>query len=464
MAFHSFAFLFLFLPVFLTIYHLADRYLSRTAASCLLLLASVAFYWQSGPQNLLVISASLFVNHWVARMVARTAEEASGRWLAVGIAFNVLLLGWFKYSGIGLFGRAAILPLGISFFTIQQVRYLMDIREKLAGPDTLFDHAQTIVYFPNITAGPITRPRDMVSQFRAARTRDRSEDLAIGFVRLVLGLAKKTVIADNLALIVTAGYDAAGKLGVLEALLVCCCCTLQVYFDFSGYSDMAIGIALMLGHTLPENFDNPLRARSITEFWQRWHMTLTGFITTYLYTPLLRAFGKVTRPKAMAATMISMTIAGVWHGSGVVFLIFGILHGAGLCAHLAWKASKRVMPDAAGTTLTFLFVSLAFIFFRSPGLTAARDMVSSLAGLHGFTSPVARVDNPVYVALRSNLSAPLFALVTGTALAFLGPASARIAVRDRLTPRLAFGLGALIVLSVLFMNSNPDKGFIYAAF
>jgi alginate O-acetyltransferase complex protein AlgI len=313
----------------------------------------------------------LIANHLIGRGVAGSDDKRSRRWLVAGIFLNVTFLCWFKFPGLfpSVIGPAHILgatglPLGVSFFTIQQIMYLMDIRERLAAPATLFDHAQAMLYFPCISAGPIIHPRDLLRELHSDEKRNWSEDILRGAVRFAIGLFKKTVIADNLGVVVSAGYAAKGDLGIVEALAICSFFTLQVYFDFSGYSDMAIGVGRMLGHTVPENFNNPLRANSISDFWQRWHMTLTTFITTYLFTPLVRLGGKVTTSKAMAAIVIAMALAGVWHGSGLGFLIFGLFHGVGLAVRLAWKASKRRLPDGLGTLVTFLFVAIAFIFFR----------------------------------------------------------------------------------------------------
>jgi alginate O-acetyltransferase complex protein AlgJ len=225
---------------------------------------------------------------------------------------------------------------------------------------------------------------------------------------------------------------------------------------------MAIGVGRMLGHTLPENFDNPLRATSISDFWQRWHMTLTAFITSYLFTPIVRSWGRVTTRKAMAAMIIAMTIAGAWHGSGWVFLVFGLIHGVGLALRLAWKASKRKMPDGPGTALTFLFVTFAFIFFRSPDLKIAGNVLASLGGAHGMVSQASVSDNPVVIALWSNWGIPAACCMLAWGLAFLGPTSTQVSWTSPLRPRLAIGTLPLVAISLLFINSAPSRGFIYA--
>jgi D-alanyl-lipoteichoic acid acyltransferase DltB (MBOAT superfamily) len=265
MTFHTLPFLLLFLPIVVVLYRLAAAALSRHAANLLLLGGSITFYAMSGLRNMPVILLSLLVNHFVGLCIAKHDEAKSRLWLTTGIAFNVALLCWFKYPGlfpaaIGAtrFLANAGLPLGISFFTVQQIMYLMDIREKLAAPATLFDHAQAILYFPSVTAGPITRPQDIIRELHSEKKRDWMEDIGRGLVRFALGLFKKIVIADNLAVVVSAGYAATAELGAVEAFVVCCCVTLQVYFDFCGYCDMAIGVGRMLGHTVPENFDNQI--------------------------------------------------------------------------------------------------------------------------------------------------------------------------------------------------------------
>ncbi len=459
MPFHSFTFLLVFLPVVIAGHHFLNNRVSRGAAQSFLLTASVVFYVQPGLRNLPVIALSLGMNHIAGVVAASADEKRSRRGMMAGIVANILLLCWFKYSG-----TSAALPLGVSFFTIQQVRYLVDVYERRTAPDSLFDHALTIIYFPYISAGPITRPRDIVREFHSAASEEGAENVARGLIRFTLGLAKKTLLADNLAIIVNAGYGATESLGFLEAWILCCCCTLQVYFDFGGYSDMAIGVARMLGHRLPENFNNPLRARSITEFWQRWHMTLTTFITTYLYTPILRAMGKVSRAKAMIATLAAMAIAGVWHGSGAVFLIFGLLHGAGLCVHLLWKGTRRSMPDWTGNVITLAFVTLAFIFFRASDIGSAANVIAALAGTRGWKNPAHLRANAVGVALRSNFHIPAAGLVAAIVLALAGPTSTMFGDGRRFSGKLALYVCALLLLSMLLMNSTPNQGFVYAAF
>jgi alginate O-acetyltransferase complex protein AlgI len=474
MGFPSFAFILIFLPVVVILYRILASRFSSAAANSFLLLASAVFYIQSSLTNSILLIVSILFNTFIGKRIRSAPENSTGFWLTTGITANVAFLCYFKYAaflfataapffGLSSTGWKVVFPLGISFFTIQQIIYLMDVYERLCEPNSLFDHSLVVSYFPYVSAGPITRVRDMVKQLHAPPNQDGGNDLAVGLLRFSQGLFKKVVLADTVAIVVNAGFDQPGSMGMAEAWLTCFLYAIQMFLDFSGYSDMAIGIGRMLGHVLPENFNgNPLTATSLTDFWQRWHMTLTNFITNYLYTPILRSWGKVTRQKAMAATLLSMAIAGMWHGSGITFLIFGLLHGAGLATHLAWKGAKQKMPNLLGTFLTLLLICFAFLFFRSPDMTVAGKMLAAVSGGHGIlTASPFSVLGP---ALKSNWRITGIICVIAPLVAFIGPSTAQIAKTCLFTRPLAFGVASALLLSFLFLNSIPEKGFIYVGF
>ena len=471
MAFQSFAFILLFLPLVIIVYRtLASRF-STTAANAFLLLASAVFYIQSSLTNAILLAVSILFNAAIGKRIRSVPENSAWFWLVTGVSANIIFLCYFKYAAF-LFTTAApffglpanwmgkvVFPLGISFFTIQQIIYLVDVYERLCEPNSIFDHSLIVSYFPYVSAGPITRIRDMVKQFHAPLNPAGGGDVAQGLLRFALGLFKKAVLADTIAIVVNAGFDQPDSLSIVEAWLTCFLYAIQLFLDFSGYCDMAIGIARMLGHVLPENFNNPLTATSLTEFWQLWHMTLTNFIANYLYTPIVRSWGKVTRQKAMAATLLSMTIAGIWHGSGITFLIFGLIHGVGLATHQAWKGAKKKMPNLAGTFLTLLLVCFAFLFFRSPDMTSAAKMLAAISGGQGFGS-----FSILTPALKSNWRITALICAIGTLVAFMGPSSGQFAKTCHFTKPLAFAVAGALLVSLLFLNSIPEKGFIYVGF
>jgi alginate O-acetyltransferase complex protein AlgI len=437
--FNSLEFLFAFLPVTLLGFYLFGA-LSRTWALGWLIFASLVFYVWWRPVNVLIIAPSIAVNFALARILLRLNERegspgASKAVLLLGIAFNVAFIGFFKYTdfisgtindvfGTDLVLRHIILPLGISFITFQKIAFLIDVQAGRIRSFTLRDYCIFVLFFPQLVAGPIVHYREMMPQFHAAPCRFNTEDIAVGLTLLLFGLFKKVVFADNVALFVTPIYEhsaAAGGTTFLQAWMAAIGFTLQLYFDFSGYSDMALGLARFFGIRLPQNFDSPLRASSIIDFWLHWHMTLTRFLTAYIYNPLtlwltrrrlargLAGFGgRNTTVGAfvyllMFPTIITMFISGLWHGAGYGFVIWGLLHGFYLTVNHGWRlvaarfwrdreSYLRIMKPV-GFIFTFLSVTAAMVFFRSPTMTSAIDLVKGIVGLNGIGLPEALFDH-----------------------------------------------------------------------
>jgi D-alanyl-lipoteichoic acid acyltransferase DltB (MBOAT superfamily) len=433
MLFNSNEFLFFFLPVTLIGFYVLGRY-SRSGALNWLILASLFFYAWWRPFNVLIIAPSIAINFTLARILARLNENdetprLSKTILLLGVAFNIAFLGFFKYVdfvstsindvfGSNLVMLNIILPLGISFITFQKIAFLIDVQSGRIRSFTLKDYCIFVLFFPQLVAGPIVHYREMIPQFRANPCRFNKEDFAVGITLLIFGLFKKVVIADHVATIVSPIYErSAGGEGtsLIVAWIAAVGFTLQLYFDFSGYSDMALGLARFFGIKLPQNFDAPLRASSIIDFWLRWHMTLTRFLTGYIYNPMalwltrrrlakgLPAFGGRNTTIGsfvyllMFPTLVTMLISGLWHGAGYGFIIWGFLHGCFLTVNHAWRlvASKlwsnkraydRIMTPV-GFVLTFLVVCIAIVFFRATTIAAASDLLRGLAGLNGVGLP-----------------------------------------------------------------------------
>ncbi len=435
MLFNSTEFLFAFLPLTLFGFYLFGT-ISRKSALGWLILASLAFYAWWRPVNVLIIAPSIAVNFALARILLRLNEKegspgASKAVLLLGIAFNVAFLGFFKYTdfisgavndvfGTNLVLRHIILPLGISFITFQKIAFLIDVQAGRVKSFTLRDYCIFVLFFPQLVAGPIVHYREMMPQFHAAPCRFNKEDIAVGLTLLLFGLFKKVVFADNVARFVTPIYEhsaAGGGTSFLMAWMAAIGFTLQLYFDFSGYSDMALGLARFFGIRLPQNFDSPLRASSIIDFWLRWHMTLTRFLTAYIYNPLtlwltrrrlakgLAGFGGPNTTMGafvyllMFPTIITMFISGLWHGAGYGFVVWGLLHGFYLTINHGWRrVAARLWRDRrtyvrimepVGFVLTFFSVTAAMVFFRSPTMTSAIDLVKGMIGLNGIGLPEA---------------------------------------------------------------------------
>jgi D-alanyl-lipoteichoic acid acyltransferase DltB (MBOAT superfamily) len=399
MLFNSVAFLFLFLPVTLLGYFLFNRKRLTLAANAWLLFASLFFYGWWNIRYLPLILASILFNYTVAGLmidVERVKTPVSRRSLLIfGLVANLLFLGYFKYTNFFIGNVNAllstrlpllkiVLPLGISFFTITQIAFLVDCYEGLVEERKLLNYALFVTFFPHLLAGPILHHKEMMPQFDAPRNKVfNHKNFYLGACLFLAGLAKKVIIADRFAVWANAGFDSTVPLSLIEAWLASFSYTLQLYFDFSGYSDMAIGIGWLFNVQLPLNFNSPYKATSIIDFWKRWHMTLTNFITTYLYTPLLKSFGTITFRNSLIAIFIAMLISGFWHGAGWTFIVWGGVHGLALVVNHQWKKRKLKMRPGCGWLLTLLFVNVAFVFFRARNMAAAWMVVKGMCGLNG---------------------------------------------------------------------------------
>ena len=473
MPFNSFAYVLFFLPIVAFGYTFVRDHAGRRAGQVWLLLSSLFFYGWARPANLPLLAGSILANWAIARFMAAAEGTRRRRILQLGLTLNIAFLCLFKYlaffcAGLFALGVPAFavprwgFPLGISFFTVQQIMYLVDCYEQLIPASSLLDHATFVSFFPNVTSGPLAKAKSIIGQLGAPRaTGDaRATMAARGLLLFALGLGQKAVLADSFGRVADLGFGQAGTLSTLEAWAFSLAYTLQIYFDFSGYSDMAMGSAAIVGIEIPRNFNAPYRARTVTEFWQRWHISLSGFITTYLYTPILQSFRKATLATAAVATLVSMAIAGLWHGPSWTYVVFGVLHGVALVVNQYWKKSKRKLPRPLGWLLTFAFVNLAFIFFRSPNLATALHLCARLVptpGALATTAVLAQVRTLGVLALAP----PLLA---GTVLAFVGKSSKEAARDFKTTPVTAIGAAALFLISFLYMNSNLGKSFVYFNF
>ena len=410
MLFNSVEFIFGFVPLVLLVFFLLGR-LEPVWALGWLTLASLFFYAWWNPWWLPLMLASIAFNFAVGRVLASgQSDPVRKRWLVLGIGVNQKLLLHYKYAGFLLDNLAALsgmvrmavpaeLPLGISFFTFTQIAFLVDVYQRKAADLSPLRYGLFVTYYPHLIAGPILHHREMMPQFeRPAIFRFNPAWLAAGITIFVLGLFKKTVLADRLATFANPVFAAAGvqSLGFFECWGAALSYTLQLYFDFSGYSDMAIGLALMIGVQLPLNFHSPYKARNIAEFWRRWHMTLSRFLRDYLYIPL--GGNRRGSGRRWVNLMLTMLLGGAWHGAGWTFIVWGALHGLFLVVHGAWRqglarlawlppAWVRPVLRATSWLLTFGAVVVAWVFFRATDLPTAMSILRGMAGLHGSVLP-----------------------------------------------------------------------------
>lgn len=435
MLFNSQIFLFLFLPLSLLGYFAIWSRSGHDVAKLFLVLASLFFYGWWEITNLWIILFSICFNYLIGQGINNAqskfaAEPGRSVLLTIGITFNLGLIGFFKYTGFGVeavnlaFGSdfvvvRIVLPLAISFFTFQQISYLVDSHGGQLKSARFLDYALFVTFFPQLLAGPIVHYREMMPQFEKPLTKGASSlDLAVGGTLFLIGLFKKVVLADTIGGFAAPVFDAAASGGVLtliDSWGAAIAFSLQLYFDFSGYSDMAVGLGRMFGIRLPLNFNSPYKAATVISFWSRWHMTLTRFLISYVYNPIVL---RLTRRRIKAGkpvlshgvprlgpflillalpTVLTMFLSGLWHGAGFQFLIFGLLHGVFLVINHAWASLRLLIawnPEsdpgwlrAGWIGATFLSVTISLVLFRADDLSAATTMYRAMAGLNGVVLP-----------------------------------------------------------------------------
>jgi alginate O-acetyltransferase complex protein AlgI len=445
--FNSYPFVFLFLPAALAGFFALGRLGGRAAAAWLTVL-SLIFYGYWDIRYLALLLGSILVNYAAGRALYELRrggrQRATSALLAASIAANLIVLGYFKYMDFFLasFGAAfgtgwqpfdIILPLGISFFTFTQITFLVDTARGEVREFNPLHYALFVSYFPHLIAGPILHHREMMPQFRDAATyRPQAENFAVGLSFFAIGLAKKCLLADGFAPDAAQAFGMAQQ-GHVPPMLIAwkgvLAYTLQLYFDFSGYSDMAVGLSRLFGIRLPYNFASPYQAANIIDFWRRWHMTLSRFLRDYLYIPL---GGNRRGPaRRYVNLMLTMLLGGLWHGASWTFVIWGGLHGLYLIANHGWQVVKperllRCLPSGLrrGTAiaLTFAAVGLAWIFFRAADLGAAMRMLEGIIGLADPTGTVPLVAGDRLATLR---------YLAGAAIVFLLPNSQTLIEPER---------------------------------
>ncbi len=396
-----------------------------------LALASLVFYGAWNLQFLPLLLGSILFNYVVARGMLAVPDQRRTALLLLAVAVDLGLLAYYKYANFFVDSVAhatgadwtiatILLPLGISFYTFQQITLLVDVSQGRIERFRFRDFLLFVTFFPHLIAGPIVHHREMMPQFERARYRFDADDMAVGVTLFAAGLFKKTVFADGIAAYVAPTFQLAADgqpVALVQAWTAAIGFALQMYFDFSGYSEMALGLARMVGIKLPMNFNSPLKAVNVIDYWSRWHMTLTRFLTAYIYNPIAvslarrragRGLRGVSGAKTTAGafatliaapTVTTMFLSGLWHGAGNQYLVFGLLHGFYLVICHAWRLYRaRFWPDSmayarimtpAGIAMTLVATSVALVYFRAVDVAAGSNIVAGMIGLHGTVLPMA---------------------------------------------------------------------------
>lgn len=402
MLFHSYGYLLIFLPAVLAGYFLLARRRLTMAAKGWLALASLFFYGMWNLSFLPLLLGSILFNYAAGAYLMDAAAHPAARrrhLLQFAIAANVGLLAYYKYTDFFITGANTllgsawplphlVLPLGISFFTLTQITYLVDAYEGIVEDRNFLNYLLFVSFFPHLLMGPVLHHREMMPQFDSLRAKCwQPSHVRQGLMLLVFGLAKKVLLADAFAVWVRQAYDAQASLTFAETWCAAAAYTFQLYFDFSGYTDMALGAALLFNVRLPINFDSPFQAASVIEFWQRWHISFTRFLTTYLYTPLLLASQRIDSAAMIRAVFITMAVAGLWHEAGWTFLLFYLAHALALVVNHWWRRRKYKLPAGLGWPLTFSFLLLTIAVIRIKTPQAAAKFAAGLVGTAGFGLP-----------------------------------------------------------------------------
>ncbi|MGJ3252727.1 MAG: MBOAT family O-acyltransferase [Elainellaceae cyanobacterium] len=465
MLFNSYEFILLFLPIVFLGFSLVSRLGNSRLPIFWLVAASFFFYGWWNPPYLLLLLVSIGVNYILGQILSQAHLSENGvrgkAFLILGVAFNLGIIGYYKYfnffidnvnaiSGTTFNVAQIVLPLGISFYTFQQISYLIDSLEGETGHYRFIDYCLFVTFFPQLIAGPIVSHQEMMPQFsKQSKVGLSQENLAIGLAIFSIGLFKKVILADQIALYATPVFNAASQdvsLSAVEAWMGALAYTMQIYFDFSGYSDMAIGAAWLFGIRLPINFNSPYKALNIIDFWGRWHITLTRFLTRYLYNPIALSISRrrIQRGKSLIKrgvgsasafieliafpTIITMLLAGIWHGAGWQYIAFGFLHGFYLTINHCWHMILKYrgynlkatswLGQRFGQVVTFVAVVVAMIFFRATDIDDATTIIASMIGQNGFSI----ADGALFPnQLFSNAKLGLLSLIVVMSIAFFFP-------------------------------------------
>ena len=490
MLFNSYEFIFIFCPiVFFGYFKLGKIDAQRpdsNFANIWLTVSSLFFYGWWDFRFLPLLVGSILTNYFIAGKILDSRPKDNPReknssckiFFLLGLAFNVGLLGYFKYLdfllenlnglGAGFELMNLILPLGISFFTITQLLYLFDCYEGTTKDHSLINYSLFVSFFPHLMAGPILYHRQMMTQFRDKNLRLANFDnIAHGLTLFIIGLSKKVLIADELSPYIQAGYSSPEELTTFAAWLTAISYMLQLYFDFSGYSDMAVGLSRMMNLEIPINFNSPYRATGMINFWQRWHISLTNAITACVYMPIVRRLKTRTVSHTIIASFIAFFIVGIWHGAGWTFVIFALMNSLGVIVNYLWKYKKFSMPKIPAHIITLLFVMTTMVFFRANSVDDALTVLAAMFGANGTEYPRRIVEFMMDFGVSLTVGnvpglLPKFEFVTAILLAAFCPNSNELVKNFKPNYKWAAIITLLFAWAILAMTKPTE--FLYFQF
>ena len=478
--FNSYEFLFIFLPITAIGFFGLTQFRLLRVATYWLTLTSLVFYAYWNPPYVILLLISVIGNYAIGNYLSRT-DAGKGlpklmMWL--GIAFNLGILGYYKYAnffvssvnqaiGTAWATSEVLLPLGISFYSFTQIAYVVDAyrSDRNSLNYDFISYLLFVIFFPQLIAGPILRHDELIPELRKPRNFLLSQkNIAIGCVIFILGIGKKVLIADTLSPVVAQAFQQATDLSFIDAWIGSLSYTFQLYFDFSGYSDMAIGLGLIFNLTLPINFNSPYKALSVGDFWRRWHITLSHFLRDYLYIPLggsrrgdLRRYGNL---------LMTMLLGGLWHGAGWTFIIWGGMQGLFLVVDHAWRKTAIAFPKVLSWGITFIAIIFSWVVFRAASVSDAWAIAQTMVGMHGI-STASQLPNMLPDVLTRNLPVATTWQSIAFLLLLLGvvtccPNSQELSQRFRPNRRWALAIGIIAAWSLLSLNRVSE--FLYFQF
>lgn len=462
MLFNSYQFIFVFLPTTIIGFFLLNKIFSAKYSTAWLVLMSLIFYGYWDYHYVALLIFSILTNFWTGRKIFHSATRKKF-WLIAGIIFNLSLLFYFKYTGFflnninnlfgaNLFVPEIILPLGISFFTFTQTAFLVDTYRGEVEEYSFGNYCLFVTIFPHLLAGPILYHKDIIPQFEQIKNSHFDEkNFSEGLAFFIAGLFKKVVIADNLAPFANLAFANTAALTSADAWLGAVIYSLQLYFDFSGYSEMAIGLGRTMNFNLPQNFDSPYQATSIIDFWRRWHMTLSQFVKSYIYIPLGgNRHGQFAKMKNL---FVSMLLIGLWHGANWTYIIWGGVHGVMLVINHTWRKLNFELPNFIGWLITYTCVFSALVIFRSANISEAWHYLSVMYHFQSF-------DLNILKTAEFEMYIPLFA---ACALAFFSKSVPDLIKNFQPNLKYAFAMSLALISSLLLMFEQISE-FLYFQF